>query len=64
MSLGGHTVTFGNVISVIGLVSIVVDTGLSAQAWKDALIKIPAQVNPVITTNIQNSREDLVVVEM
>ena len=64
MSLGGHTVTLGNVISVIGLVSIVVDTGLSAQAWNEALIKIPAQVNPVITTNIQNNLEDLVVVEM
>ena len=64
MSLGGHTVTLGNVISVIGLVSIVVDTGLSAQAWNEALIKIPAQENPVMTTNIQNSREDLVVVEI
>ena len=64
MSFGGHTVTLGNVISVMGLVSIVVDTGLSAQAWNEALINIPAQVNPVITTNIQNNLEDLVVVEM
>ena len=49
--------TLGNVISVIGRVSMRVDTGLEAQLSKAALIKIPAPTNPVKTIRIQNSLE-------
>ena len=64
MSLGGQTVILGNVISVIGCVSIVVFTGLSAQAWKDAKIKHAAPVNPAMTARIQRVLTWLLVVAM
>ena len=45
--------TFGKVMSVIGRVSMVVLTGLSAQFSKDWYIMKPAPVNPPMTTRIQ-----------
>ena len=51
---GGHTETFGNVISDIGNVSIVVVIGLSSQFWKDWRMRKPANENPKITIRIQN----------
>ena len=61
---GGHTVTLGNVISDIGLVSIVVLIGLSDQFLKATLIKWPAIENPVITTRIQNTLVNFLDVEI
>ena len=64
MFLGGHTVTLGNFISVIGLVSIVVLIGLSAQELNDWHIMVKAPVNPEMTTRIQKNLTNFLVVEM
>ena len=65
MFLGGQTVTFGKVMSVIGLVSMVVLIGLLCQSWNDRCIMMPAPVNPAITTEIQKSlTNDFFVIEM
>ena len=53
--------TLGKVSSVIGKVSMRVDTGLEAQVSKAALIKIPAPRNPLKTMMIQNSLENFFV---
>ena len=55
MFFGGQTVTFGKVISDIGLVSIVVVMGLSSHAWNDWYMMTPAPVKPPITVITQNS---------
>ena len=55
MFFGGHTVTFGNVISVIGLVLIVVVIGFSSHSWKDSKINIPAPVNPAVAISNQET---------
>ena len=44
---------FGKAISVIGRVSIVVNTGFVVQLSKDCLIRTPDPINPVEMTNIQ-----------
>ena len=54
-SLGGQTVTLGKSSSVMGRVSMVVETGLLAQLEKDCWIKTPAPVKPAMTTKIQKS---------
>ena len=64
MFLGGQTVTLGNLISDIGLVSIVVEIGLSDHALKDSSIRIKAAIKPAITTAVQMIRTCLLVVEM
>ena len=62
--LGGQTVTFGNVISEMGKVSIVVLTGLSDQESNDSFISKLAPMNPDITTRIQKSLAYFRFVEM
>ena len=62
--LGGQTVTLGKSISVMGRVSMVVETGLIAQLEKDCWIKTAAPLKPVRTTNIQNSLRRPLTVEM
>ena len=62
--LGGQTVTFGNFISEIGNVSIVVLTGLSDQELNDSLMRILAPTNPVVTTRIQNNLVYFLLVEI
>ena len=62
--MGGQTVILGNVMFVIGIVSMVVFTGLSAQDWKDWLIINPAVVKPEMTTRIHNSLAYFLSVEM
>ena len=61
---GGQTVTFGNLISDIGKVSMVVLIGLSDQESKDSLIRRLAPTNPAITTRIQNNLAYFLVVEI
>ena len=53
--LGGQTVTLGKSMSVMGMVSMVVEIGLSAHTEKDWLIKIKDPVKPAMTTQIQKS---------
>ena len=55
MFLGGHTVTFGKVISVIGRVSIVVFMGFSLQSLNEAYIRKLAHANPEKTMIIHRS---------
>ena len=62
--LGGQTVTLGNTRSVMGRVSMVVETGLSAQLEKDCWIKTAAMVKPVMTTHSQARRTSRLLVEM
>ena len=62
--LGGQTVTLGNTRSVMGRVSMVVETGLSAQLEKDCWIKTAAMVKPVMTTLSQSSLDRLLLLAM
>ena len=55
---------FGNFIWEIGKISTVVETGLSAQLWKDSLIKNKAPVKPPITIKIQKSLAYFFVLEI
>ena len=62
--LGGQTVTLGNSRSVMGRVSMVVETGLTAQLEKDCWIKMAAPEKPVMTIQTHSSLTKLLVVEM
>ena len=57
-SFGGHKVTLGNVNSLIGKVSTVVDMGFSFQFEKDSKIIMDAPVNPPMTIKTQNNLDN------
>ena len=62
--LGGQTVTLGNTRSVMGRVSMVVETGLSAQLEKDCWINTPDPVKPAMMTKSQRILTGCLAVEM
>ena len=62
--LGGQTVTLGKSKSVMGRVTMVVETGLSAQLEKDWYINTPAPMKPETTTHSQSSLTCRLAVEM
>ena len=64
MFFGGQTVTFGNFISEIGRVSIVVLIGLSDQETNDSFIRRLAPMNPARTMMIHKILAYFLVVEI
>ena len=61
---GGQTVTFGNFISDMGTVLVVVLTGLSAQDWNDSQVRKVARINPMATMRIQKTLAHFLVAAM